>query len=105
MLDNRNITTQRPSRKLDHKKVGPLRVVKQIGTRAYKLELLPNSSIHPLFHASLLEHYWKSKDPERQIQQPEIELLEGEENWEVREIVESRRNSRKRGRPVEYLVL
>jgi len=31
--------------------------------------------------------------------------LEGEENWEVREIVESRRNSRKRGRPVEYLVL
>jgi len=34
-----------------------------------------------------------------------MEILEGEENWEVREIVESRRNGRKRGRPVEYLVL
>jgi hypothetical protein len=34
-----------------------------------------------------------------------MEILEGEENWEVRNIVESRRNGRKRGRPVEYLVL
>jgi len=34
-----------------------------------------------------------------------MEILEGEENWKVREIVESGRNSRKRGKPVEYLVL
>jgi len=90
---------------LDHKKVGPLRVIKQVGTRAYKVELPPNSRIHPVFHASLLEPYRKSKDPEREVQKPEMETLEEEENWEVREIVESRRNGRKRGRPVEYLVL
>ena len=105
MLDNRNIATQRPSRKLDHKKVGPLRIIKQVGSRAYKLELPPNSKVYPVFHASLLEPYRTSKDPQRQTQKPEMEVLEGEENWEIRDIVESRRNGRKRGRPVEYLVL
>jgi len=105
MLDNRNITTQRPSRKLYHNKVGPLQVSKQVGTRAYKLELPPNSRMHLVFHASLLEPYRKSKDPEREVQRLEMKILKGEENWEVREIVESRRNGRKRGKPVEYLVL
>ena len=105
MLDNCNIATQRPSCKLDYEMVGPLRILKQVGSRAYKLELPPNSKVHPEFQASLLEPYRQSKNPHRQTQRPEMEILEGEENWNVRDIVESRRNGRKRGRPVEYLVL
>jgi len=96
---------QQLSCKLDHKKVGPLWFIKQVRTRVYKLELPPNSRTHPVFHASLLEPYRKSKVPEREVQKPEMEILEVEENWEVKEMVESCRNGRQRGRPVKYLVL
>ena len=90
---------------MDHKKVRRLKVVKAVGTQAYQLELPPNLKVHPVFHASLMEPYEVSKDPSRQVERLEVEILEGEENWVVRGIVESRSNGRERGRPMEYLVL
>ena len=57
MLDRRNIQTKRPMNKLDHKKIGPFKVKKTVGKRAYQLELPPQMKIHPVFHVSLLEPY------------------------------------------------
>src|SRR6202044_2395921 len=54
-LDARNITTTRPCRKLDHKRLGPFKIVKQINDVAYKLDLPPHMGIWPVFHVSLLE--------------------------------------------------
>ena len=39
MLDSQHIQTQRPSKKLDYKKMGPSRIEKAIGNRAFRLEL------------------------------------------------------------------
>jgi len=38
-LEGQNITTDRPSKKLDDKRYGPFKVIKKIGKAAYKLEL------------------------------------------------------------------
>ena len=53
-LDARNIRTQRPSRKLDNKHIGPYRVIRAIGTHAYELEIPETMSNHRTFPVSLL---------------------------------------------------
>ncbi|KAH0607133.1 uncharacterized protein H6S33_003121 [Morchella sextelata] len=103
MLDRRNVQTKRPLGKLDQKKMGPFKVLEAIGTRAYKLSLPPQMGIHPVFHVSLLEPYRAPVDPERRVPLPEPEEIEGEQNWVVREVADSRVN--KKRRLVEYLVL
>src|SRR5688572_26502063 len=62
MLNRKFINTDRPSKKLDHKKFGPFKIIAKVGTRAYKLQLPASmSKIHPVFHISLLEEYQRSK--------------------------------------------
>ena len=39
-LNRKNIVTRRPNRKLDYKKLGPFRIIKQIYKDIYRLELL-----------------------------------------------------------------
>ena len=57
-LLRRNIRTTRPSLKLDHRRLGPFPVVREIGNDAYLLRLPPYlSRLHPVFHTSLLEPY------------------------------------------------
>ena len=53
----------------------------------------------------MLERYRRSAEPIRQLEPPEPEAIDREENCIVREIVDSRRNNRKKGKPIEYLVL
>jgi hypothetical protein len=103
MLDHRNVQTMRPMNKLDHKKMGPCKVLQAVGKRAYKLELPPQMKIHPVFHVSLLESYNIPADPKRRIEPPEVEEIEGEENHVIREVADSRvkRNKKK----IEYLML
>jgi len=54
-LLRKNIKTQRPSNKLDFKKIGPFEIKEQIGKMNYKLRLPENMQIHPVFHVFLLE--------------------------------------------------
>lgn len=55
-LNGKNIRSARPSAKLDHRMLGPFPI---IGTTpsplAFKLELPPTMSVHPVFHVNLLE--------------------------------------------------
>lgn len=50
-LDSRNIVTQRPSKKLDWKMLGPFEILKRVGTHAYQLRLPQTMRIHDVFHA------------------------------------------------------
>ena len=52
-LSSRNISTERPSRKLDDKILGPFKVSEKVGL-SYRLELPSSIQIHDVFHPSLL---------------------------------------------------
>ena len=60
MIDARHMKTKRPSKKLDHKKIGPVKILKKIGPRAFQVELPPTIKVHNVFHVSMLEPYRKS---------------------------------------------
>ncbi|QRV91972.1 Transposon Tf2-12 polyprotein [Ceratobasidium sp. AG-Ba] len=99
-LDARNIKTERPVAKLSAKKIGPYKVLKKEGTHAFKLDLPHTLKVHPVFHTSLVS--LKKEDPfGRDPPQPPAEVTpEGEEEYEVEKILDSR----KRCNQVQYLV-
>jgi hypothetical protein len=59
MIDARNFKTKRPSKKLDHKKIGPVRIVKLIGKRAVRVELPTSMKQHNVFNVTALEYTGK----------------------------------------------
>ena len=105
MLDNWYIQTKRPSKKLDYKKMGPFYIEKAIGNTAFRLELPLQIKVHLVCHIGLLGRYRDRKDPTRIQTVPEVEEIDAELNWVVREIVDSRQNGSKKHSLIEYLVL
>ena len=59
-LSTKNIHTERPSKKLDHKKIGPYKITGLVGS-SYRLDLPASMRIHDVFHPSLLRP--AAKDP------------------------------------------
>ena len=54
-LLRRNIKTKRLSNKLNYKKLRPFKIEKKLGLVTYKLRLLKEIKIYPVFHVTLLE--------------------------------------------------
>lgn len=61
LLSTENLRPSTTARKLSPKKCGPFKILERIGKAAYKLDL-PDvmKTIHPVFHVSLLQPYYKS---------------------------------------------
>ena len=89
-LSTANIRTQRPSKKLDHKQIGPYEVIQKVGPTSYKLRLPENIKIHPVFHSTLLKMHTNDPLPGQQVLPPPPVEIEGEQEWEVEEILDSR---------------
>jgi len=89
-LLRRNIRTTRPCRKLDYKTSRPFKILARVGTSAYKLDLPPTMKIHNTFHISLLELYNDNKLPSQRSEPPPPILIEGEPEYELEEIIDSR---------------
>ena len=53
-LENKNIQSNRPSKKLDQKRYRPFRISKNIGSRAFQLELPEGWAIYNVFNKDLL---------------------------------------------------
>jgi len=53
-LENKNIQSNQPLKKLDNKRYGPFRISKDIGLEAFQLELLEGWTIHNVFNKNLL---------------------------------------------------
>ena len=53
-LENKNIQSNRPSKKLDNKRYRPFRISKDIGSGAFQLELPEGWAIHNVFNEDLL---------------------------------------------------
>jgi hypothetical protein len=101
-LDGSDIKTTRPSRKLSHRRLGPFPVERKVGSNAYRLRLPPSMGrIYPVFNVIKLTP--APKDPiagRRTIPPPTPEIIDGEEEWVVEEILDSKMMNRK----LRYLV-
>ena len=86
-LNTSNITTDRPSKKLDWRWMGPYVIKKKVGRRAYELQLPPSTKIHPVFHVSLLEKVSKDNFGRKPEPVPAI-IIDEHEEWEVEEILD-----------------
>ncbi len=100
-LNSRNITTSRPSKKLDDKMLGPFKILAEVG-HAYRLKLPSTMKIHPEFAPNLLR-----LDPEDALEGQRNEppgpiVVEDEDEWEVKDILDSRHYGR--GKRLQYRV-
>jgi hypothetical protein len=95
-----NLSTTRPSKKLDYRKLGPFPILEKFSPVTYKIKLPKSVQVHPVFHVSLLEPAYKDSNPKRNVPPPPPVIVNSEVEWEVEEIL----NSRKFRRRLEYLV-
>ena len=83
--------------------IGPFKVLQKVGYNAYKLELPPSMKIHNVFHSSLL---WLAPDdplPGQQIPEPPPIVIDGQDEWEVDKILDSRRHYQKLQYKVKWI--
>src|ERR1700731_3431041 len=99
-MDARNITTQRPSKKLDWKRLGPYEVVEVISPWAYRLQLPKDLHIHPVQPISRLSKVAEDPLSEPIEAPPPPVIVDGEEEYEVEWIEDSQVYRRQ----LQYLV-
>jgi hypothetical protein len=83
--------TTRPSKKLAEKYLGPYEILSQVGKVSWKLRL-PDTmrSVHPVFHVSMLEPSTANTIPDRVQPPPPPVIVEGEEEFEIDEVLDSK---------------
>ena len=105
LLSGTNLKIKMPvtCRKLQPRRYGPFKIIKEVSSVAYKLELPECMQIHPVFHASLLRPYNESTlFPNRAPLPPPPVVMDNEEYFQVEDIL-NRSWSDKKGE-FRYLV-
>jgi len=100
-LNARNVKTKRPSKKLDHKRLGPFKITDKVSSHAFRLQL-PKAlqALHPVFHVNLLEPHTPNEIPNRKQPPPPPIELESAIEYEVSAILDYR----KQRNQLQYLV-
>ncbi len=88
--------------KLAPKCYRPFEVVKEISPVAYQLHLLMAWNIHDVFHASLLSSYCETNTHGPNYSRPSPDLIEGEEEYEVKRVINYQCSGR--ARTLQYLI-
>lgn len=89
-LFTKNIWTEQPLKKLNHKMKGSFRIVRKVYTSSYELELSASMKTHWVFHSLLL---WLNLNDLLLNQTPEpvsSVIVNDKEEWEVDNILNSR---------------
>ena len=94
-----------PSKKLSNKNLGPFTIIVQPGTHSFTLQL-PDSmkSVHPIFHISQLKLSHPSTIPNKVQPPPPLIEVNGEVEYKVEEILDSKIDRRRHHCQLLYLV-
>ena len=86
-----HIRSTRPSKKLSEKFLGPYTIIAQVGSHSFTLRL-PDSmrAVHPVFHVSQLEPATPNSIPGRTQPPPPPVKVDGEPEYEISEILDSK---------------
>lgn len=96
ILNSRNIRTTRPSKSLDHKNLGPFKIIRAINNIAYELELSEGIDIYPIFHPWLLHADNSDPLPEQSEESsPPIHTNEKSSEHQVDKVIDFRINHRR----------
>ena len=101
-LEGRNLCTNQPTAKLAARRHGPFPVKQVLSPVTYKLSLPSTWNIHPVFHTDLLTPYRATPFHGENYQHPPAELVQGQEEYEVKAVLDKRHYGRKKKR--QYLV-
>ena len=101
-IDASDIQTTQTSKKLSHNCLGPFLIERQVGNSAYHLNLPASMScLHPVFNVVKLTPAMEDPIPRRHILPlPPLEIINGEEEWVVEEILDSKIVNKK----LQYLI-
>jgi hypothetical protein len=95
-LEATNLKTTHLTAKLASKRYGPFTILKKVSDVVFQLELPQQWKIHNVFHASLLTPYIKTELHGQNFPEPPPEIIEGDPEFEVEQIVGSRRIGKKK---------
>jgi hypothetical protein len=101
-LEGKNLRINQPTAKLAPRRHGPFKIIQVMSTVNYHLELPTQWSIHPVFHINLLTPYRETTMHGPNFTRPAPELIDGEEEYSIEKILDSRRFGRRRC--LQYLV-
>ena len=101
-LEGRNLKSDQPSIKLLAKRYGPFKITKVLSPITYQVQLPLSWKIHDVFHVDLLTPYKETLMHGPNYLEPPPDLIDGEEEYEVEAILDSRKWGR--GRKQQYLV-
>jgi hypothetical protein len=101
-LEGKNLRINQPTAKLAPRRHGPFKIIQVMSAVNYRLELPTQWSIHPVFHIDLLTPYRETIMHGPNFTRPTPELIDGEEEYSVENILDSRHFGRRRH--LQYLV-
>jgi len=89
-LEGTNLKTTHPTMKLTPRRYRPFRINNKISDVVYQLELPQQWKIHNMFHANLLTPYIETELRGRNFTNPPPDIIKGELEYEVEEVIGSR---------------
>jgi hypothetical protein len=94
-LEGKNLRINQPTAKLAPRRHGPFKITQVMSAVNYRLELPTQWSIHPVFHIDLLTPYKETIMHGPNFTRPTPELIDGEEEYSVEKILDSRHFGRR----------
>ena len=97
--------TTRPSKKLAEKFLGPFEIIAHHGTYSFTLRLPDHMrSIHPVFHASMLESTLPNTIPNQVQPLPAPVVIDGEPEFKISDVLGSKIDKQRKACKLLYLV-